>query len=160
VQARELRVRAAVPSDLDRAAALATLLFAAHAAEGGSFAIEPGREGELRELLAACLGDPDRALLVAEPDGGSLVGFVAVGLRRRPGPFAERVRGSVDWLFVREEVRRDGIGRALVDAGLAWLRAQGAERVELEVARANDGAQAFWRALGFLPRMDVLERPL
>ncbi|MEN8162205.1 MAG: GNAT family N-acetyltransferase, partial [Myxococcota bacterium] len=81
-------------------------------------------------------------------------------LRRRPGPFAEGLRGSVDWLFVREAARRAGVGRALVDAGLAWLRERGAERVELEVARTNEGAQAFWQAIGFRQSMDVLERPL
>ncbi|MEN8160002.1 MAG: hypothetical protein ABFS41_08030, partial [Myxococcota bacterium] len=104
-----VRVRAAGPRDLDRAAALASLLFAGHAAEGARFALEPGREGELRGLLEDCLRDPDRALLVAEarggspaqprggspaqPEGGSLLGFVAVALRRRPGPFAEGLRG-------------------------------------------------------------------
>jgi ribosomal protein S18 acetylase RimI-like enzyme len=153
-------VRAAAPRDLDRAAALASLLFAEHATEGARFAIEPGREDELRSLLADCLRDPERALLVAEPDGGGLDGFVAVALRRRPGPFAERVRGSIDWLFVREDARRSGIGRGLVEAGLGWLREQGAPRVELEVAVGNRAAQAFWQALGFRAQMSVLERTL
>ncbi len=153
-------MRAAEPRDLDRASALAGLLFAGHDAEGARFAIEPGREGELRTLLAASLRDPESALLVAEREGGSLLGFVAVALRRRPGPFAERVRGSIDWLYVREEARRAGVGRALVSAGLAWLREHGARRVELEVARANPGAEAFWQALGFRAHTTVLERSL
>ena len=99
-------------------------------------------------------------LLVAAEAGGSLAGFAVFALRRRPGPFAERICGSVDWLYVRESARRAGVGRALVDAGQAWLRGQGALRIELEVARSNRAAQAFWHALGFAPRVDVLERPL
>lgn len=154
------RVRAAVDRDLDRVAALASLLFADHATAGPRFALAPGREGELDALLAACLADAERVLLVAEGEGGTLDGFVALGLRRRAGPFAELARGSVDWLFVREDARRAGVGAALVDAGLAWLRAQGVGRVELEVAHGNAGARAFWRALGFEPEMDLLGRRL
>jgi ribosomal protein S18 acetylase RimI-like enzyme len=97
---------------------------------------------------------------VAGSGDGSLDGFVAVALRRRPGPFVERVRGSIDWLFVREDARRSGVGRSLVEAGLGWLREHGAARVELEVAASNRAAQAFWQALGFRAQMSVLERIL
>jgi ribosomal protein S18 acetylase RimI-like enzyme len=83
-----------------------------------------------------------------------------VALLRRPGPFAERVRGSIDWLFVREDARRAGVGRSLVEAGLAWMRERGAARVELEVAIRNEAALAFWQALGFRAQMSVLDRAL
>jgi GNAT superfamily N-acetyltransferase len=138
-------------------AALASLLFAGHAADPARFALAPGREGELRGLLAGFGRDPLRQLLVAEGAGGSLLGFAVAAIARRPGPFVERERGEIDWLFVREEVRRRGTGRALAGAALAWLRERGVARVEIQVARANAGGASFWRALGFAPSMDVLD---
>jgi ribosomal protein S18 acetylase RimI-like enzyme len=154
-----LQVRAAAPRDLDRLAALAGLLFAHHAGAGASFALAPGREGELRTLLEGFACDPSRLLLVAEARA-QLVGFALASLVRRSGPFVELARGEIDWLFVREEERRRGAGRALAAAALVWLRAQGADRVEVHVARGNPAGQAFWDAQGFAPAMDVLERHL
>jgi ribosomal protein S18 acetylase RimI-like enzyme len=153
-----MRVRPAAARDLDRLAALASRLFAHHAAAGARFALAPSREGELRALLAGFARDPARALLVAEAEEGNLLGFTLASLLRREGPFLERVRGEVDWLFVREDARRRGAGRRLAAAALVWLREQGAGRVEVHVDRDNPGGRAFWDAQGFAPAMDVLER--
>jgi ribosomal protein S18 acetylase RimI-like enzyme len=153
-------VRAARERDLDRLAALASLLFAQHQAAGARFALAPGREGELRGLLTGFVRDPARTLLVAEGDAGNLDGFVLASLLRRAGPFLESERGEIDWLFVREEARRRGAGGRLAAAALAWLRERGAGRVEVHVQRDNPGGRAFWDAQGFAPAMDVLERHL
>lgn len=154
-----MQVRAAAPRDLDRLAALASLLFAHHASAGARFELAPGKEGELRELLAGFARDPQRALLVAEA-GGNLLGFVLASLVRRAGPFLESTRGEIDWLFVREDARRCGAGRGLAGAALVWLGEQGAGRVEVHVDRDNSAGRAFWDAQGFAPAMDVLERAL
>ena len=153
-------VRAATERDLDRLAALASLLFAHHESAGARFALAPGRESELRELLAGFARDPSRALLVAEAEDGNLLGFVLASLVRRAGPFVESTRGEIDWLFVREDARRRGAGRRLAAAALVWLREQGAGRVEVHVDRDNLAGRAFWDAQGFAPAMDVLERSL
>jgi GNAT superfamily N-acetyltransferase len=155
-----VQVRAAAARDLDRVAALASLLLAHHASEGARFALAPGGAGELAALLAALRKDPDRALLVADAGEGQLVGFAVAGVARRPGPFRERARGEIEWLFVREEARRAGVGRALAEAALRFLTEQGVARVEVQVARANAGGAAFWHALGFTATMDVLDRHL
>jgi ribosomal protein S18 acetylase RimI-like enzyme len=152
-----VRVRAAGARDLDRVAALASLLFAQHAEGAAHFALAPGREGELRGLLAGFLRDPSHRLLVAEAPGGNLLGFALATIARRPGLFVERERGEIEWLIVREEARRRGAGRALAGAALGWLRGRGVARVEVQVARANPAGLAFWRALGFAPSMDVLD---
>lgn len=111
-------------------------------------------------MLARCVREHERRLFVAEAGDGRLLGFAAAALARGAGPVAERARGEIDWLFVREEARRRGTGRALVAAALAWLGGEGAARVEIQVAHGNAGGRAFWQALGFAPTMDVLERPL
>lgn len=45
--------------------------------------------------------------------------------------------------------RGRGVGAALVEAGLAWAAASGAERMLLEVEWANEPALALYRRLGF-----------
>lgn len=52
-------------------------------------------------------------------------------------------------LGVRADVRRRGIGRALVDAAFAWGAAHGARRAFLEVRASNAAAIAFYAAFGF-----------
>ena len=155
-----MQVRAATPRDLDRLAALAGLLFAHHANAGVRFAIANGREGELRTLLAGFARDPAHALLVAPDADGNLLGFVLASLVRRAGPFVESERGEIAWLFVRQEARRRGVGQGLAGAALRWLRERGVRRVEVQVERGNSVGRAFWRAQGFAPAMDVLERAL
>ena len=149
-----------MPRDLDRLTALSSRLFAAHASAGARFALAAGREDELRTLLAGFARDPSHALLVAEEAGGDLLGFVLASLVRRTGPFVERERGEIGWLFVREDSRRRGIGRRLAAAAIVWLGEHGASRVEVQVQRDNPGGHAFWSAQGFAPAMDVLERAL
>jgi ribosomal protein S18 acetylase RimI-like enzyme len=151
-------VRPARAQELDRVAALWTLLGEHHArapglapAEGTSFAV--------RDHLAAQLRDADAVLLVAEEDG-QLVGFGSARVLRRPPLFAETARGEIEALFVREERRRAGVGRALAERLLAWLAQRGLARAALQVASDNAEGQRFWRALGFTDAMDVLERPL
>ena len=153
-----MQVRAAAARDLDRVAALASRLFAQQ--RGPGFALVPGRETELRELIAGLARDPRCALLVAEDEAGGLLGLVLASLLSRPGPFAERERGEIDWLFVGEDDRRHGVGRVLVGAALRWLREHGARRSLVHVERGNAAGRAFWNAQGFSVVMDVLERPL
>lgn len=139
-------------------AALWTLLAEHHARAPG---LAPARDAAsaAREHLAALLRDPDALLVVAE-QGGQLVGFAAARVLRRPPLFAETARGEIEALFVREERRRSGVGRALAGCLLAWLAERGLARAALQVASDNAEGQRFWRALGFADSMDVLERAL
>lgn len=52
-------------------------------------------------------------------------------------------------LFVREEVRRAGVGEALVRAAVERARARGCRRIELDVAADNAAARALYERLGF-----------
>ncbi len=151
-------VRPAAAHELDRVAALWTLLLAHHA---GAPALLAARrpEAALRAHLLALLADPDAALLVAAR-GDALAGFAALRVVRRPPLFAETERGEIEALFVRPDERRRGVGRELAEAALQWLRARGLRRAALQVAASNEEGQRFWRALGFAAAMDVLERPL
>ena len=52
-------------------------------------------------------------------------------------------------LFVRDEARRTGLGRALAQAALERARVRGCRRVELDVNEANQGALGLYEGLGF-----------
>jgi len=84
-------------------------------------------------------------VLVAR-DEGALVGSVMAGF--------DGHRGWAYYLAVAPESRRHGLGRALMEAAEAWLRAQGAVKVQLMVRNGND-AIGFYEALG-LERQDVV----
>jgi len=151
-------VRPAAQRELERVAALWTLLLAHHA-ETPSLAPAPRPEAALRAHVEALAASGDGALLVAERDG-ALAGFAALRALRRPPLFAQTERGEIEALYVRREARRRGVGRDLVQASLRWMAARGLRRAAIQVAADNAEGQAFWRALGFADAMDVLERPL
>lgn len=52
-------------------------------------------------------------------------------------------------LGVLPEVRRQGMGRLLLEAALHWGRASGAARAFLEVRESNEPARLFYEAQGF-----------
>src|SRR5688572_18200664 len=72
---------------------------------------------------AEWLGRPDAAVLVAvRPDGQGLAGFAEVGTR----PYADGCHTSpvayLEGWYVDPDVRRAGVGAALVRAVEAWAR--------------------------------------
>ncbi len=82
--------------------------------------------------------DGEGALALAAEAGFILLRFV--------GPEAEILT-----LAVAPELRRQGLGRALLAAGLSTARQRGVEAVFLEVAADNAPAAALYAAAGFTP---------
>ncbi len=52
-------------------------------------------------------------------------------------------------LYVREDARRGGLGRALVEAAVARAQARGCRRIELDVNEDNEAARRLYSACGF-----------
>jgi ribosomal-protein-alanine N-acetyltransferase len=59
--------------------------------------------------------------------------------------------GEILNLAVDPGLRRQGAGRALLEAMLDMLKAGGAAQVFLEVRRSNEAAIALYRSMGFVP---------
>lgn len=69
----------------------------------------------------------------------------------RGGPVgAGRVEATLLSMWVAPEFRGTGIGDALVDAVIAWARAEGYSRVLLEVAAGNTPAIRLYNRKGFV----------
>ena len=73
-----------------------------------------------------------------------------------------RILGVLGLMFIEDDahintiatapgMERQGIGRTLLDEGLAAAKARGAARITLEVAVGNDAARAFYAQYGFAP---------
>lgn len=67
-------------------------------------------------------------------------------------------RGYIYHTAVREDFRRQGIAAALVDTALAALKGLGISKTALLVFERNRAANAFWEAMGFGERRDILYR--
>lgn len=89
--------------------------------------------------LAMALKTPTSTVLVAT-DGEQLTGSVMVGF--------DGHRGWVYYLAVGPEMRRAGLGRALMAAAETWLRERGAPKLQLMVREGNGAALGFYAALG------------
>ena len=67
----------------------------------------------------------DIVTFVAERECGGLCGFVEASIR----PYAEGVEaqpvGYVEGWYVDPDMRRQGVGRALIEAAEAWVRSKG-----------------------------------
>jgi ribosomal protein S18 acetylase RimI-like enzyme len=85
--------------------------------------------------------------VLLDRDGDSLLGSVMVG--------HDGHRGWVYYLAVAQDRRREGLGRRLMEAAEAWLRARGAPKLQLMVRGSNEAALGFYEALG-LERQDVV----
>ena len=90
--------------------------------------------------FARALAGAMSTVLVARRDG-AVIGSVMVGY--------DGHRGWVYYLAVDPPAQREGLGRALMVAAEAWLRGQGATKVQLMVRDTNASAGAFYEALGF-----------
>ncbi|MEW2572189.1 GNAT family N-acetyltransferase [Streptomyces sp. NPDC047070] len=126
----DLRIRAAVPDDLD-----AVLAFWRTAAEGTS--ISDDRDG-VERLVAR---DPE-ALILAERDG-ELVGTVVAGF--------DGWRCHLYRLAVDPARRRQGIGSALLAAAEDRFVTLGGRRGDAMVLARNETAHHAWRAAGYAP---------
>ena len=88
---------------------------------------------------------------VAE-DGGVIAGAVLCGHDGR--------RGYIQHMSVSPLYRRRGIGRRLLDAALAALKAEGINKTALVAFRKNALGNAFWESMGFGLREDLNYRDL
>ena len=93
-----------------------------------------------REFFISELGADGRYNLVAKLDGAVAGYLFAMWI------FDEM---HVNKIAVDAAMRRRGIADALMARCLAFAREHGVETISLEVRRSNEGAQGFYRHLGF-----------
>jgi RimJ/RimL family protein N-acetyltransferase len=136
-------VRRAAPGD---ASALVDLARAVGAEEEG-WLITNGEwrsTSEERRYLRTVRRHSHAAVFVAENENG-IVGRIS--LARDPHPASEHIADL--GIMVAQGYRRQGIGRALMEAGEAWAREVGVTKLELHVFPYNHAAIALYEQLGY-----------
>jgi len=100
----------------------------------------PHRDPKASIALKVAFGDG--LFWLAERDG-RVIGTVMAGW--------DGHRGWLYSLGVHPEVRRAGVGRALLGVAEEALASRGCPKVNLQVLGGNQEAQAFWRRAGYAP---------
>jgi ribosomal protein S18 acetylase RimI-like enzyme len=114
-------------------------------------------EAGYASFLGSQIDAADATVLVAER-GGVVVGYVYAGIEPFSWKELREEAGFVHDVVVEAAERRSGVAAALMDAAIAWVKAQGVRSVMLWTAAPNDGAQRLFDRLGF--RRTMIEMTL
>ena len=105
-------------------------------------------EQQAREM-EEILGSDTEIAFVAERPGGGLCGFVEVSIRPWAIGCEPRPVGYIEGWYVDEDVRREGVGRALVEAAEAWARSRGCRQMASDAELWNDVSHQAHGRLGY-----------
>jgi aminoglycoside 6'-N-acetyltransferase I len=104
--------------------------------------------GEVERFFRGEAREPAAVLLAEDGDGGA-VGFAELSVR----PYAEGCRSDrvayLEGWWVAPGARRQGVGRALVEAACAWGRGEGCPELASDAEADNQLSAAAHSALGF-----------
>ena len=142
-------IRAAQPGEEERLLPLYEWLFA-----------PPGTRPQTWEAkraavaLGQAIDSHDSAVIVAEAEGGELIGLCTAYQDIHSVRFG--YRAWVEDLAVHPDRRSMGVGKALLDAAKDWARERGATHLELDSADTRTDAHRFyereqpsWRSVCF-----------
>jgi aminoglycoside 6'-N-acetyltransferase I len=111
---------------------------------------------ELAAELDGLLADPDQVAFVAEREDGRVCGFAEARVR----PFANGVDESpcafLEGWWVDEDIRRAGVGSALLAAVEDWARGRGFTELGSDALLDNTLGQQAHLGLGFEERERVI----
>jgi aminoglycoside 6'-N-acetyltransferase I len=113
---------------------------------------------ELAEDTTEWLGlvNPDQVAFVAERPGGGLCGFAEAAVRGYANGVDEAPCAFLEGWWVDEDVRRTGVGRALVQAVEDWARGRGFTELGSDALLDNARSHTAHKALGFEERERVV----
>ena len=154
-------VRPAAPADLAAIGRLGALLVRTHHDFDPErfIAATPQTEHAYGSFLRTQLEEPNVVVLVAER-GGDVLGYTYAGIEGHDYMSLRGPAGVLHDIVVDPAHRGHGVGRLLLDATLAALKARGAPRVVLSTAERNEPAQRLFARAGFRRTMLEMTREL
>jgi ribosomal protein S18 acetylase RimI-like enzyme len=158
-----ITIRDAREDDLEGVSDLWEQLAGHHEMLCEDFALAPDSKKRWSKYLREKFDEISTKLIVAEEDG-KIVAFMLCLLEPNYPIFKERKIGVISDVYVKEERRRKGLAKKMLDVAIAWFKKNKIRTVRLNVAAANLEARAAWRMLGFDPlmidkRLDLDEYP-
>src|SRR5262245_29694046 len=101
---------------------------------------------EMDEYLAA---PPTAAVFVAERPDGRLAGFLEAETRAQAEGCETRPVGYIEGWYVDADVRRQGVGRRLVEAAESWARGRGYAEMASDCVIDNETSLRAHTAIGY-----------
>ena len=101
-----------------------------------------------RAELEAIVESPATTILLAEEDGGAVIGSLTLALFRTP----TGTRAWIEDVVVDESARGQGAGEALVAEAIRLAAEAGARTVDLTSRPSRDAANALYEKIGFRMR--------
>lgn len=148
-----LTIRPATPADREALGRYgAALMRQHHASDPRRFLMVEHPETGYGRFLVSQLEDDETCVRVADLDG-DVVGYVFASLEPVSWKDLRGPCGYVHDVYVDARARKQGAGRALLDAAIAWFRAHGQTQVVLSSKAGNETAQRLFTAIGFRPTM-------
>jgi ribosomal protein S18 acetylase RimI-like enzyme len=144
----EFTIRPGRRDDAPAAARLWMQSAAEHATYDHVYATAPEAERTMRRFLADLASSSHSFLFVAVVED-EVIGFISGEIREGSPTFHSKTWASVDDVFVAEDYRSLGVGRALLKSVESWARERRAHGVSLQVAAANARGRKFYEDLGF-----------
>ena len=142
------RVRSATPRDLDAVVALRIALLREHPDHPIYGRLRPEIDRRARDLFAAQLRARTETILLAEL-AGEVVGIIRC-VESIGSPLLEPARYAyVSSAYVRPDMRRRGVLRALMTEVERWSQARGLDQMRLHNVAGSEAAERAWEALGF-----------
>jgi len=157
----DVSVRPAAPADLPVIGRLGALLVRDHHEFDPQRFIPatPQTEQGYGWFLGRQLKEKNAIVLVAERQG-EMVGYVYASVEGYDYMSLRGPAGVLNDIVVDPAYRGQGIGRMLLDAILAELKARGVPRVVLSTAERNEPAQRLFDGAGFRRTMIEMTREL
>ena len=108
-------------------------------------------EAIAREHHEMILADPRSGMFVAE-EQGEVLGYLHAQIETNPLGHLPPRHGEIVNLIVREDRRREGIARRLLDYAREWLDSQGVGEYRVDVPVNSEPAHRLIGAVGARPR--------
>ena len=150
VAPRGFSIRAARDEDVAAIERMAACSFV-----DGRFHADPSVPREIARSIyrewagACCRGTAADAILVAESEGGGILGFVACRAHAETAAHLARLAASIVLIATAPEARRRGVGKAIVASAVEWAAARGVAAMLVGTQIRNTGAARLYESCGF-----------
>jgi len=146
----EFIVRRAKLEDLEGICKVFSLADTLHRQAHPEIFREAGDPADIKDYLLLGIQSDDAVVLVAELSGEIMGAIIAWARQTHDIPMLiERTFVSVDNIVVAEGYRNLGVGKSLMEQVHLWVQTRGLKEIQLTVWDFNEGAQTFYKNLGY-----------